>query len=107
MYILTHLHQNEILGRLEKLKRHMKRGYEKELIIKSDGHIDHDPCISHCLLYAFGECTNEHETRCSECDQLFDLLDFMFESVSPDIHSQITEYKEKLLYYLSHQTRKV
>lgn len=85
----------------------MKRGYEKELIVKSDGLIDHDPCISHCLLYAFGECTNEHETRCSDCDQLFDFLDFMFESVSPDIHSQITDYKEKLLYYLSHQTRKV
>src|ERR1043165_9551807 len=41
-----------------------------------------------------------------DCDQLF-IFWIMFESVSPNIHPQITEYKEKLLYYLSHQTCKV
>jgi hypothetical protein len=52
----------------------MKRGYEKELVVNSDGHIGHNPCISHCLLYAFGECTSKHESRCPDCDQLFDFL---------------------------------
>src|SRR5947208_940176 len=69
--------------------------------------IDHNSCISHCLLYAFGECTSKHKARCPDCDQLFDFLDFILESVSLSIHSQIMEYKEKLLYYLLHQMRKV
>jgi hypothetical protein len=85
----------------------MKRGYKKELIVRPDGRIDHNSCISHCLLYAFGECTSKHEARCPDCNQLFDFLDFILDSVSPSIHFQIMEYKEKLLYYLSHQTRKV
>ncbi|RHZ85427.1 hypothetical protein Glove_66g80 [Diversispora epigaea] len=44
----------------------MKRGFEKELKINSDGKVTHNPCISHCLLYAFGECDNKHEIQCSE-----------------------------------------
>ncbi|RHZ82825.1 hypothetical protein Glove_103g290 [Diversispora epigaea] len=87
--------------------KNIMASYERELIIRSDGKIDHNPCISHCLLYAFGECMNKHETRCSNCDQLFDFLDFMYKSVPSNICAQITEYKENLLYYLSHQTRKV
>ena len=83
----------------------MKRSYEKELIVRPDGRIDHNSCIFHYLLYAFGECTSKHEARCPDCDQLFDFLDF--ESVSLSIHSQIMEYKEKSLYYLLHQMRKV
>src|SRR5881275_3202316 len=85
----------------------MKRDYEKELIVRPDGRIDHNSCIFHCLLYAFDECTSKHEARCPDCDQLFDFLDFILESVSPSIHPQIVKYKEKLIYYRSHQTCKV
>lgn len=34
----------------------MKLNYEKEIKIEIDGQPHHDPCISHCLLYAFGIC---------------------------------------------------
>jgi len=82
----------------------LKRLEEEELIVKSDGHIDHNSCISHYLPYAFGECISKHETQCSDCDQLFEFLDFLYKSVSSNSYFQIIESKEKLLYYLSHQT---
>ncbi|CAG8808024.1 403_t:CDS:1, partial [Gigaspora rosea] len=101
---------SQLQERLEQLKQHLKQSYERELKVKANGKIEHDSCISHCLPYAFGECINSHETRCPDCDQLFDFLDFMYKSVSFDdpeqikeYKAQLTEYKEQLLYYLSHQ----
>jgi hypothetical protein len=93
--------------KLDKLKRHLKRGFEEELIINPDGKIVHDSCISHCLLFAFGECNNKHERRCSECDQFFEFFDFMIENISENFYSKLTESKEQLLYFFSHQARKV
>ncbi|CAG8855357.1 44732_t:CDS:1, partial [Gigaspora margarita] len=71
---------DQLLERLEKLKRHLRRGYEKELIVREDGRVEHNPCISHCLPYAFGECVYSHETRCPNCDELFNCLDFIHRS---------------------------
>ncbi|CAG8591941.1 4698_t:CDS:2, partial [Diversispora eburnea] len=45
-----------ILTYIDQLKRHMRRGYEEELEINSDGTLAHNSYISHCLLYAFGNC---------------------------------------------------
>ncbi|RHZ90012.1 hypothetical protein Glove_9g308 [Diversispora epigaea] len=98
---------NTVLNKLDNLKRQMKRGFEKELKINLDGKVTHNPCISHCLLYAFGECDNNHETRCSECDQFFNFFNFMSKNISENWQSKLIEAKEKLLYYLSHQARKV
>ncbi|CAG8807569.1 9887_t:CDS:2, partial [Gigaspora rosea] len=33
---------------------------------KADGHVEHDPCISHCFPYAFDECIDSHERRCPD-----------------------------------------
>ncbi len=71
-----------------------------------DSHIDHNSCISHCLPYTFGKCISKYETQYSDCDQLFEFLDFLYKSVSPNSYFQIIESKEKLLYYLLHQIRK-
>jgi len=60
---------------LEKLRHHLKRGFENELTVNEDGTIPHVDTINHCLLYAFGECTQEHKTRCTTCDQLFILIE--------------------------------
>ncbi|RIB13654.1 hypothetical protein C2G38_2197242 [Gigaspora rosea] len=90
------------------IKAKHRRGYEEELIVREDGCVEHNPCISHYLPYAFGECVYSHETQCPNCDELFNFLDFIHRSVpSNDFRLQIEESKEKLLYYLSYQTRKV
>ncbi|RIB00817.1 hypothetical protein C2G38_2232840 [Gigaspora rosea] len=98
---------NKILECLEKLKRYLRRGYEEELVVETNGRIEHDPCISHCLPYAFGECINYHEERCTNCNQLFEVLDLLYDLVRSSVHNQITDAKEQLLYFLSHQTQKV
>jgi hypothetical protein len=42
-----------------------------------------------------------------KCSQLFEFFDFMTKNISENYQSQLTEAKEHLLYYLSHQARKV
>ena len=89
------------------MKRHLRRGFEKELVINPDSQIIHNPCISHCLLFAFGECNDKHEMQCLKCNLIFEFFDFMTKNISENYQSQLTKAKDQLLYYLSHQARKV
>jgi hypothetical protein len=89
------------------LRHHLRRGFEKEIIIKNDGTAIHDDCINHCLLYAFDECTQEHEFRCPTCDQLFLLIQRLTTVLPSNIYLTIEEKKDKLNYFLAHQARKV
>ena len=52
----------------------MKINYENEIKIENDGQPHHDLCISRCLAYAFGICTDLHETICSNCNEFWILL---------------------------------
>ena len=45
---------------MEILRRHLKRDYEKELVMNENGTTDHMDCINHCLLFVFGECKQQH-----------------------------------------------
>ncbi|RHZ60633.1 hypothetical protein Glove_351g19 [Diversispora epigaea] len=99
--------QDIILTRIDQLKRHMRRGYEEKLKINSNGTIIHDSCVSHCLLYAFGDCDQIHQTRCNNCDQFFQLFNWLTNQISNSKIQKLEEIQEKLKYYLSHQTRKV
>src|SRR5271154_3092474 len=96
-----------ILDQLDELKRQLKRGFEKELVVNPDGQVMHDSCISHCLLFAFGECNNKHKMQYLKCNHLFNFFDFMAKNISENHQSQLTKAKERLIYYLSHQARKV
>jgi hypothetical protein len=96
-----------VLDQLDKLKRQLKRGFEKELTVNPDGQVIHDPYISHCLPYMFEECNNKHKTQCLKCNQLFEFFDFMTKNIFENYQSQLTEAKGHLLYYLSHQAHKV
>ncbi|RHZ72491.1 hypothetical protein Glove_242g177 [Diversispora epigaea] len=98
---------SEKKNRVNQLKRHMRRGYEEELEINSNGTLAHNSCISHCLLYAFGDCDQIHQTRCNKCDQFFQLFNLLKNQISNDKIQKLDEIQEKLKYYLSHQTRKV
>ena len=62
---------------------------------------------SHCLAYAFGVCENIHTSTCENCDELW-VLFRQLQADLGDSHSVIlNEARDKLYYYLSHQTRKV
>lgn len=89
------------------MKRHLRRGYERELVVNADGTTKHDSCISHCLPYAFGNCLENHNSRCSECDQFFEFFEFMHLHIKEDQIATLEEIKEHLQYYLAHSTRKI
>ena len=92
---------------LEHLRRYFKKSYEQELEIAVNGTVSHNACISHCLPYAFGVCTESHDRECVECGQLFEIFRQLKADTSVTLHNELDEYHEHLLYYLAHQTRKV
>ncbi|GBC29212.2 hypothetical protein GLOIN_2v1767205 [Rhizophagus irregularis DAOM 181602=DAOM 197198] len=98
---------NSVLQKIDALKRHLRRGYERELVVNADGTTKHDSCISHCLPYAFGNCLENHNSRCSECDQFFEFFEFMHLYIKEDQIATLEETKEHLQYYLAHSTRKI
>lgn len=84
----------------------MRRKFELELIIHSDGTTNHSQCINHCLLYAFGECSEAHYIRCTKCDEFFVLFEQLLQVLPNNYHQTIADYKERLTYFLAHQARK-
>jgi len=83
----------------------LKREYEKELIINTLGHVQHDNCIEHCLKFAFGNCNEEHLEHCEKCSE----IDFIFQQILqifPSEKEKIIENRAKLQYYWTHQARK-
>ncbi|RHZ65458.1 hypothetical protein Glove_315g48 [Diversispora epigaea] len=97
---------DNIINRIEKLRMHMKRNFERELVINKDGTLSHDECINHCLLYAFGECDQYHISRCINCDEFFEFFNFLYLHISFEQKNLLDQTKEHLKYFLSHQARK-
>jgi hypothetical protein len=95
-----------LINEIELLRRHIKRGLEEEIRVLNNGLLEHSSCLNHCLLYAFGECKNEHNNFCENCSSLFTILK-KIEEFSIIEAKEIQEYEEKLMYYLSHQLRKI
>jgi hypothetical protein len=67
----------------------------------------HVDTINHYLLYAFGECNNQHKSKCANCDHLFILMQELITILPENFHETIQESKDKLHYFLAHQARKV
>lgn len=85
----------------------MKLNYEKEIKIEKDGQPHHDPCISHCLSYAFGICKEKHVNTCQNCDEFWILFKNLQDTIDESSGDMLNDAQEKLRYYLAHQTRKV
>ncbi|CAB5207494.1 unnamed protein product [Rhizophagus irregularis] len=98
---------DNVLRKIDDLKRHLRRDYERELVVNADGTTIHNPCISHCLPYAFGKCSEKHTSRCSECDKFFEFFEFMHLHIMEDQVASLNEIKEHLQYFLAHTTRKI
>ncbi|CAB4435616.1 unnamed protein product [Rhizophagus irregularis] len=103
----TLINLNTLVNKLEELRHHLRRGFENELIVNEDGTVLHTDIINHCLLYAFGECIQEHKSRCAMCDQLFVLIDHLTVVLPEDFQPTIEESRNKIYYFLAHQARKV
>src|SRR5207248_11601257 len=98
--------KNNLIDKIDLLKRHLKRGLDEEIKFLSNGFLQHTSCLNHCLLYAFGECEEEHNIFCKDCTSLFVTLN---EIKTLDLigTKEFEEYQDKLLYYLSHQLCKI
>ncbi|CAJ0645786.1 5929_t:CDS:2 [Entrophospora sp. SA101] len=88
------IHRNQLkanfIHRIELLRRHMKLNYEKEIKIETDGQPHHDPCISHCLLYAFGICEENHANTCQNCDEFWILFENLQDTIEAMYINSIT-----------------
>jgi hypothetical protein len=87
----------------------MKRDYENEIRINIDenGELKHDKYLDHCLLYAFGVCNEEHNLRCKSCLKFHNFFEKIIPLLPENELENIENHKQKLYYYLAHQTRKV
>ncbi|PKB93861.1 hypothetical protein RhiirA5_440143, partial [Rhizophagus irregularis] len=106
-YITQSYIQKQLIVRCENLKRFLKRDYEQHFHVTSNGKTSHDPCINHCLLYAFNQCTESHTLTCNKCQEFFNFFADIKTHSNETNYNDLLDMKEHLLYYLAHQTRKV
>ncbi|GES73513.1 hypothetical protein GLOIN_2v1880126 [Rhizophagus clarus] len=99
--------QKDYINKLEHLRRYLKKSYEQEFEIAANGTVIHNECISHCLPYAFGICTESYSHECVGYGQLFAIFYQLKNDIPTTLHTELDEYQEHLLYYLVHQMRKV
>ncbi|CAG8628909.1 247_t:CDS:2, partial [Diversispora eburnea] len=86
-----------LIDKVEKVRRHMKRDYEKEISINTNGQVNHDPCISHCLAYAFGICKNTHVSICEKCNKLWILFTQLQSNLDESCSEILNEaFKQKI-----------
>ncbi|UZO26951.1 uncharacterized protein OCT59_019161 [Rhizophagus irregularis] len=98
--------QTRLLKSIENSKRFLKRDYPKHLHVTCDGKVSHDPCINHCLPFAFGNCNEDHISECVECNEIFNLFEELRLLLGDEQQETLREFQEMLEYYLAHLTRK-
>lgn len=103
---LIFLQKKTFISRLENL-RFFKKTFEKNLKVSLKGISEHDPCISYCMLYAFGVCNKEHTYVSEDVGELVYLFSDMRSNIRQDLYKELDEYYDHLVYYLAHQVRKV
>ncbi|CAG8820309.1 1432_t:CDS:2, partial [Racocetra persica] len=79
------------------LKRYLRKDYSTKLTINPLGQAVHNPCISHCLQHAFGNCNLVHPEICEDCEKLFTFFDEIKTNTPLEIHELLNEYQTKLL----------
>jgi hypothetical protein len=100
------LEKKDYINRIEQIRRHLKRDMENEISILNNGKLEHSPCLNHCLLNAFGVCEEEHYSFCKNCCSF---IIFLNELKLKNLvnNEEFEEFEDKLLYYISHQLRKI
>ncbi|CAB5195610.1 unnamed protein product, partial [Rhizophagus irregularis] len=90
---------DDIISRIENLRRHMKRNFERELVINQDGTVSH--------LYAFEECKYHHISRCTEFRKVY--LNAQFKSSLAQLDKDgaiiVVDYKMRILLKSARETK--
>ncbi|GBB83303.1 hypothetical protein RclHR1_10020007 [Rhizophagus clarus] len=76
---------DNVLQEIDTLKRHLCHGYERELVINANSIAKHNPCIFHCLPYAFEKCLKNHKSR------------YLKSNIDENGALFVTDYKMKIL----------
>ncbi|RIB27555.1 hypothetical protein C2G38_2160165 [Gigaspora rosea] len=97
---------NQLIDKLDFLRRHLNRNYEKELQVNCLGCTYHTETLEHCLLYAFGDCSEQYTSNCKNCNKISKLFDELIKKILQNIEF-IIENRKKLQYYISHQAHKM
>jgi hypothetical protein len=75
-------------------------------LIDKKGTTAHNSCITHCLPYAFENCTQIHSSDCEKCSRLFKLFNLLQEELPETDKEVLADCQQKIYYYLAHQVRK-
>jgi hypothetical protein len=80
---------------------------KEKLVVNANGTTIHNPYIFHCLLYAFGKCSEKYTSRCSKCNKFFEFFEFMHLHIMENQVFSLDKIKEYLQYFLAHITQKI
>ena len=75
--------------------------------MSQDGIAIHNPCISHCLRYAFSDCQETHSITCTNCENLFVFFKNLKNYLPSNQHKDLDEYQKKLIAFMSHHACKI
>ncbi|GBC35518.2 hypothetical protein GLOIN_2v1880126 [Rhizophagus irregularis DAOM 181602=DAOM 197198] len=104
---LEKLIENNIVNtQLKILRRYLRKDFEKELKVDITGKPKHNPCICHCLIHAFGICSESHTDACSQCNKLFFIFELLKKQLSAEHHEFLNIKLKQLIFWLSHLMRK-
>ena len=88
------------------MRRYIRREYSKELEVTAAGNVIHNPCISHCIRHAFGDCNLNHPVTCSKCEGFFSFFEELKSSISEEYSEVLDEYQQKLVAWMAHHVCK-
>ncbi len=92
----------------QNLRRYLRKDYPKQLNVSQNGIAIHNPCLSHCLRHAFGDCQETHSNICANCESLFTFFKNLKEHLPLNQHHEnLDEYQKQLIAFMSHHARKI
>ncbi|CAG8772134.1 15166_t:CDS:1, partial [Gigaspora rosea] len=91
-----------LLEKMESLRRYIRREFSKKLNIIANGIAFHNPCISHCVLFAFGACNLLHSEICEQCEDILQFFEQLKVALNGEHDEILNKYKQKLIAWMRH-----
>jgi hypothetical protein len=98
--------KNDLCKQLQILRRYLRKDFERKLKVDITGKPKHNSCICHCLVHAFGICSESHVDICPQCEKLFSLFELIRNKLSAEHHEFLNFKLKQLIFWLSHLMRK-
>jgi len=84
------------------VRRYIRKDFSTKLTVNAMGYAIHNPCVSHCLQHAFGDCHQEHYVTCDQCESLFVFFKKVKANVNIDHYATLDSLQRKLIYFQAH-----